>query len=62
MIFECFYKIDEFEQGSGFGFVIFKVIIEWLLGCIKVYFEKGKGSCFVVILLLVDVLENYMLN
>ena len=50
MIFERFYKTDEFEQGSGLGLAISKVIIERLSGRIKVHSEKGKGSCFTVIL------------
>lgn len=62
MIFERFYKTDEFEQGSGLGLAISKVIIERLSGRIKVHSEKGKGSCFAVILSLADVPENHMLN
>ena len=62
MIFERFYKTDEFEQGSGLGLAISKVIIERLSGCIKVHSEKGKGSCFAVILSLADAPENHMLN
>ena len=62
MIFERFYKTDEFEQGSGLGLAISKVIIERLSGRIKVHSEKGKGSCFTVILSLADALENHMLN
>ena len=58
MIFERFYKTDEFEQGSGLGLAISKVIIERLSGRIKVHSEKGKGSCFTVILSLADALEN----
>lgn len=62
MIFERFYKTDEFEQGSGLGLAISKVIIERLSGRIKVHSEKGKGSCFTVILSLADAPENHMLN
>ena len=61
MIFERFYKTDEFEQGSGLGLAISKVIIERLSGRIKVHSEKGKGSCFTVILSLADAPENHML-
>ncbi len=61
MIFERFYKTDEFEQGSGLGLAISKVIIERLSGRIEVHSEKGKGSCFAVILSLADAPENHML-
>ena len=61
MIFERFYKTDEFEQGSGLGLAISKVIIERLSGRIKVHSEKGKGSCFTVILSLADAPESHML-
>lgn len=50
MIFDRFFKIDEFAQGSGLGLSISKVIIERLEGRIEVESEKGKGSCFSVIL------------
>lgn len=50
MIFDRFYKTDEFEQGSGLGFSISKVIIERLAGRIEVDSEVGKGSCFSVVL------------
>lgn len=50
MIFDRFYKTDEFEQGSGLGLSISKVIIERLAGRIEVHSEVGKGSCFSVIL------------
>lgn len=50
MIFACFYKTDEFEQGSGLGLPICQVIIEKLAGRIEVNSEVGKGSCFAVIL------------
>jgi signal transduction histidine kinase len=48
MIFDRFYKSDEFEQGSGLGLSISKVIIEKLSGRIEVQSEAGKGSCFSV--------------
>lgn len=54
LIFDRFYKTDEFEQGSGLGLSICKVIIERLAGRIEVHSEVGKGSCFSVILSLVD--------
>lgn len=54
MIFDRFYKTDEFEQGSGLGLSICKVIIERLCGRIEVRSEVGKGSCFTVILSLAD--------
>lgn len=50
MIFNRFYKSDEFGQGSGLGLPICKVIIEKLSGRIEVHSEVGKGSCFTVIL------------
>lgn len=50
MIFDRFYKTDEFEQGSGLGLSISKVIIERLAGRIEVDSEVGKGSCFSVVL------------
>ena len=50
MIFDRFYKTDEFEQGSGLGLPICKVIIENLAGRIEVNSEVGKGSYFAVIL------------
>ncbi len=50
MIFDRFYKADEFEQGSGLGLSICKVIIEKLSGRIEVQSEVGIGSCFATIL------------
>lgn len=50
MIFDRFYKADIFEQGSGLGLPISKVIVERLSGRIEVRSEVGKGSCFAVIL------------
>ncbi|MDD3037809.1 PAS domain-containing sensor histidine kinase [Bacteroides sp.] len=50
MIFNRFYKSDEFGQGSGLGLPICKVIIEKLSGRIEVHSEVGKGSCFTIIL------------
>lgn len=54
MIFDRFYKTDEFEQGSGLGLSICKVIVERLAGRVEVQSEVGKGSCFSVILSLVN--------
>lgn len=56
MIFDRFYKTDEFEQGSGLGLSICKVIIERLCGHIEVQSEVGKGSRFTVILSLMDII------
>ena len=56
MIFDRFYKTDEFEQGSGLGLSISKVIIERLAGRIEVHSEVGKGSCFSVILSLANII------
>lgn len=52
MIFDRFYKTDEFEQGSGLGLSICKVIIEKLAGRIEVRSEVGKGSRFTIVLAL----------
>ena len=52
MIFDRFYKTDEFEQGSGLGLSI----IERLAGRIEVHSEVGKGSCFSVILSLANII------
>ena len=54
MIFDRFYKTDEFEQGSGLGLSICKVIIERLHGRIEVKSEAGKGSRFAVVFPLVE--------
>lgn len=54
MIFDRFYKTDEFEQGSGLGLSICKVIIERLGGRIEVQSEVGKGSRFAVVLSLAN--------
>ena len=56
MIFDRFYKTDEFEQGSGLGLSICKVIIERLAGRIEVQSELGIGSRFAVILSLANVI------
>ena len=54
MIFDRFYKSDEFEQGSGLGLSISKIIIEKFSGYIEVHSEVGKGSCFNAILSLAN--------
>ena len=46
MIFERFYKQDEFVQGTGLGLSISMVIAEKLGGRISVSSEAGKGSRF----------------
>lgn len=50
MIFDRFYKTDEFEQGSGLGLSISKVIVERLSGRIEVQSKVNSGSRFEVIL------------
>ena len=46
MIFDRFYKTDEFEQGSGLGLSISKVIIERLAGRIEVDSEVERQLLF----------------
>lgn len=58
MIFDRFYKADEFEQGSGLGLSICKVIVERLGGRIEVQSEIGKGSRFTAILPLNKVAQS----
>ena len=53
-IFDRFYKSDEFEQGSGLGLPICKIIVEKLSGRLGVSSEVGEGSCFSVYLPLAD--------
>jgi len=50
MIFNRFYKRDEFTQGTGLGLSISKVIIDKLGGRIDLHSELGKGSRFTVVL------------
>lgn len=54
MIFDRFYKSDNFEEGSGLGLSISKDIIEKLSGRIEVESEVGTGSCFAAIFSLAD--------
>ena len=50
MVFNRFYKKDEFKQGTGLGLSICKAIIIRLGGSIKVKSELGTGSRFSVFL------------
>lgn len=50
MIFDRFYKTDEFAQGTGLGLSISKVIMERFSGRIEVTSEIAKGSRFTAIL------------
>lgn len=50
MIFERFYKHNEFVQGVGLGLAISKIIIEKMDGRIEVESEVNKGSRFTVVL------------
>lgn len=50
MIFERFYKRNEFAQGVGLGLPISKVIVEKMGGHIEVESEVNKGSRFSVVL------------
>ena len=50
MIFERFYKHNEFSQGVGLGLSICLLIVEKLGGRIEVESRKGEGSRFIVIL------------
>lgn len=49
-IFDRFYKVDTFKQGTGLGLPICKTIIEHLQGEISVTSKVGEGSRFTVIL------------
>lgn len=50
MIFERFYKHNEFSQGVGLGLSICMLIVDRLGGRIEVKSQVGKGSRFTVIL------------
>ena len=50
MVFERFYKRDEFAQGVGLGLSICRGIVERMNGRIEVSSEEGKGSRFTVVL------------
>lgn len=50
IIFERFYKRNEFVQGVGLGLAISKVIVEKMNGRIEVDSEVNKGSRFSVVL------------
>lgn len=50
VIFDRFYKADEFAQGTGLGLSICKVIAERLSGRIEVQSQVGKGSRFTLVL------------
>lgn len=50
IIFNRFYKHDEFAQGAGLGLSICQSIIEKLNGRIELWSEQGKGSRFTIIL------------
>ena len=50
MIFNRFYKQDEFAQGVGLGLSICQSIVDRLNGCIELWSEPGKGSRFTIIL------------
>lgn len=49
-IFERFYKVNTFKQGTGLGLPICKMIVEHLQGNITVDSQPGKGSRFTVTL------------
>lgn len=50
MIFERFYKCDEFAQGTGLGLSICSVIANKLNGRIILESEEGKGSRFGIVI------------
>ena len=50
MIFNRFYKRDEFAQGTGLGLSICEVIVRKLGGRVELVSEPGKGSRFTIVL------------
>lgn len=50
MIFERFYKHNEFSQGVGLGLSICGLIVEKMNGRIELQSEEGQGSRFTVVL------------
>lgn len=50
MIFERFYKQDEFIQGTGLGLSICQGIIQKLGGEIRLKSQEGEGSLFTIVL------------
>ena len=58
MIFNRFYKVNEFAQGTGLGLSICQVIVDKLNGKIAVTSEEGKGSRFSIVLSYADQIEN----
>ncbi|MEG2514943.1 MAG: HAMP domain-containing sensor histidine kinase, partial [Bacteroidaceae bacterium] len=48
IIFDRFYKQDEFAQGTGLGLSICQVIIEKLKGHITLFSQINKGSKFTI--------------
>lgn len=57
IIFERFYKHDEFAQGTGLGLAICRSIADHMQGHLEVKSEEGKGSCFAIILPLIEKTE-----
>lgn len=50
MIFNRFYKVDEFAQGTGLGLSICEIIVKELNGEIKVHSQVDQGSVFSIVL------------
>lgn len=50
LIFDRFYKHDEFSQGVGLGLCFCQLIVEKMRGRILLQSEEGKGSRFTVVL------------
>ncbi|MDD2294001.1 MAG: tetratricopeptide repeat-containing sensor histidine kinase [Bacteroidales bacterium] len=49
-IFERFYKVDDFAQGTGLGMAISKALVDNMGGTIKASSVLGKGTSFTVVL------------